>query len=189
MRTLNIQLVGATPLLLHHVSRHELRAEIASQRGAGISLEEEALEVMMKDDNGDPAVPVSWLWDALRGGCSRITVEGKQVSSVELRSVIRFEAGTIPLKDTDNHAPIWTVYTSIQHAAPNSKRSIAVVAPMFKDWMLAVQVSIVREIIPGNQVLDEVVLEKIFAEAGKVGIGLFHPPKKQFGQFRTEITR
>ena len=109
------------------------------------------------------------------------------MSSIALRSIIRFEAETIPLKDTDNHAPAWTVYTSIQHAAPNSKRSIAVVAPMFKDWMLAVQVSIAKELFPGNQVLSEAVLKKIFAEAGKVGIGLFHPPKKQFGRFRVEF--
>ena len=68
-----MQLVGTTPLLLHHISRHELRAEIASRRGAGSSIEEEALEVMMKDKEGDPAVPVSWLWDA-----SESAVHGSQ---------------------------------------------------------------------------------------------------------------
>ena len=185
MRTLNLQLVGTTPILLHNISKHQLREQLAS-KGAMLSLEEEALEVMTKDDDGNPVVPVSWLWDALRVGCSRITVEQKQVSFFKLQSVIRLPVNAILLKDTDCHAPVSKVYSSIQHAAPGSRRSIAVVAPMFKDWMLTVQVTVVGELFPGNEVLSEVILEKIFTEAGKVGIGLFHPPKKQFGQFRVE---
>jgi hypothetical protein len=185
-RTLNLQLVGTTPIILHNVSRHQLREQIASRSGSSLSLEEEALEVMSKDNDGNPAVPVSWLSDAIRVGCSRITVEGKQISFFKLQSVVQLPEGMIPLRDTDNHIPIWKVYSSIQHAAPKSNRSIAVVAPMFKDWMLTVQAVVTGELISGNDVLNEVVLEKIFAEAGKVGIGLFHPPKKQFGQFRVD---
>lgn len=186
MRTLNLQLVGTTPILLHNVSKHQLRAELAS-KGATLSLEEEALEVMSKGSDGNPAVPVSWLWDAIRVGCSRITVEQKQVGFFKLQSVIRLPEGMIPLTDTDCHNPVWKVYSSIQHAAPGSRRSIAVVAPMFKDWMLTTQVSVAGQLFPGNELLNEVVLEKILTEAGKVGIGLFHPPKKQFGQFQVSI--
>ena len=186
MRTLILQLVGTTPIILHQISRHQLREQIASRGGASVPLEDEALEVMSKDSDGNPAVPVSWLWDALRAGCSRITVEQKQISFFRFQSVIRLPEGLIPLKDTDCRNPVWKVYSSIQHAAPGSKRSIAVVAPMFKDWMLTVQVSVIGELFPGNELLSEVVLEKIFTESGKVGIGLFHPPKKQFGQFQAE---
>ncbi len=82
--------------------------------------------------------------------------------------------------DTDNHVPRWTVYSSAQHASPESKRMIAVVAPMFKDWMLGVQVKFVDS-------FSEDTLQKIFVEAGRIGIGLFHPPKKQFGQFRVSL--
>lgn len=186
MRTLNLQLVGITPLILHRVSKHQLRVEIASHC-ENLTIEDEAAEVMVKDSLGNPAVPVSWLWDAIRAACSRITIDGEQVSFFKLQSVIRLPVDPIPLKDTDNHIPAWKVYSSLQHAAPGSKRSIAVVAPMFRDWMLSLQVSITKDLFPGNQVLSDTILEKIFAEAGKVGIGLFHPPKKQFGQFRCEM--
>ncbi len=185
MRSLNMQLVGTTPLLLHHISRHQFREQLATHNGEQ-TIEEEAMEVMVKDSDGNPAVPVSWLWDALRVGCSRIVVEGEQVRYFNVSSSIRLPEGLISLKDTDYKNPIWKVYSSVQHASPGSARSIAVVAPIFKDWMLEVNVSVIREIFPGNQVLGEVVIDRVFAEAGKVGIGLFHPPKKQFGQFRCE---
>jgi len=177
MRTLNLQLVGTTPILLHHVSRHQFREQLASRDG-GKSIEEEAQEVMVRGDDGNPAVPVSWIWDALRVGCSRITVEGKQVSFFQLQSVIHLPATNISLMDTDNHVPEWSVYSSIQHASPGSKRSIAVVAPMFRDWMLTFRLTM------EDHLTDDKLLQRIFVEAGKVGIGLFHPPKKQFGQFR-----
>ena len=181
MRTLTLQVVGITPILLHPVSRHQLREHIAS-RGGAMSIEEEVLEVMVKDGDGNPAVPVSWLWDAIRVGCSRITVEGKQLSSIKFQSVFHLPSGLIPLMGTDNQTPMWKPYSSIQHAAPGSKRSIAVVAPMFNDWMLTFTVAI------DEGYLDDGLVKKVFSEAGKVGIGLFHPPKKQFGQFRTLIT-
>jgi hypothetical protein len=184
MRTLNLQVVGITPILLHPVSKHQLREHIAS-RGGARSIEEEALEVMVKDSDGNPAVPVSWLWDAIRIGCSRITVEGKQLSFFTLKQIIRLPEDIISLRDTDNKVPEWKVYSSIQHLAPGSKRSIAVVAPMFNDWMLVIQVSVARDIYLCNQLQSNVVLEKVFVEAGKIGLGLFHPPKKQFGQFKT----
>ena len=184
MRTLNLQLVGTTPILLHHVARHQLREQIASHNAAGLSFEEEALNVMSKDSKGNPAVPVSWLWDALKAGCSRVIVEQKQISFFKLQSVIRMPEGLIRLMDSDCRTPVWKVHSSLQHAAPNSRRSIAVVAPLFKDWMLAVPLSVVGELFPGNELLSDVVLEKILVEAGKSGIGLFHPPKKQFGQFQ-----
>jgi hypothetical protein len=187
MRTLTLSLVGITPIILHRVSKHQLRQQIASGGKSNLSLEEEALEAMSKDTVGNPAVPVSWLWDALRAGCSRILVGQKQMSFFRLESSIKLPDGPIRLKDTDNHIPKWTVYSSIQHASPGSKNSIAVVAPMFKDWMLTVQVSVVADLFLGNEVLSEVTLNRIFAEAGKAGIGLFHPPKKQFGQFDVSI--
>jgi hypothetical protein len=48
MRTLNLQLVGSTPLLLHHISRHQFREQIASVKGETMSIEDEASEVMVK---------------------------------------------------------------------------------------------------------------------------------------------
>jgi hypothetical protein len=187
MRTLNLQLVGSTPLLLHHISRHQFREQIASHKGDVMSMDEEALEVMVKDENGNPAVPISWLRDALRVGCSRITVEKKQVSFIKLQSVITLPEGLIPLKDTDNHVPQWKTYSSFQHAAPGSRKSVAVVAPMFTNWMLILSVQIPTNVLINNAFENKVLLERIFAEAGRVGIGLFHPPKKHFGQFRTSL--
>jgi hypothetical protein len=179
MRTLTLQLVGTTPILLHHISRHQLREQLAS-KDATLTLDAEALEMMVTDDDGNPSVPVSWIWDAIRVGCSRITVEGKQVSFVKFQSALHLPFGLIPLKDTDGHIPKWKTYSSIQHAAPDSKKSIAVVAPKFDDWMLTLNVSM-------DDSYDDDFLRKVFIEAGRVGIGLFHPPKKQFGQFRVSF--
>lgn len=175
MRTLTLQLVGKTPILLHRISRHQFREQLAT-RNEGQSIVEEAKEVMVKGVDGNPAVPVSWLWDAIRVGCSRITVEGKQLSLFSLQSVIRLPEGLLSLRDERDQIPTWSVYSSIQHAAPESKKSIAVVAPIFKDWRLTVNVSI------GESITNEL-LFRVLREAGRVGIGLFHPPKKQFGQF------
>jgi len=133
---------------------------------------------MSKDSHGNPMVPVSWLSDAMRVGCSRIIVEGKQLSSIKISSSVQLPDGLIALKDRDNRPPVWTPYASVQHGAPGSKQSIAVVAPSFKDWMLSFQVQI-DEAFP-----DDELLLRVFAEAGRGGIGLFHPPKKHFGQFR-----
>lgn len=178
MRSLILHLIGTTPILLHQIHRHQFREQLASK--GELSIEDEANEVMVKGDDGNPAVPVSWLWDALRVGCSRITVEGKQFSFIKFQSSLHLPFGMLPLKDTDNRIPVWKPYSSVQHAAPGSKRSIAVIAPMFSDWMLTVRV--VRD-----DSLDDGFLRLLFREAGKSGIGLFHPPKKQFGQFRAEL--
>lgn len=178
MRSLILQLIGTTPILLHRIHRHQFREQLASN--SELSIEDEAREVMVKGEDGNPAVPVSWLWDALRVGCSRITVEGKQISFIKFQSTLHLPFGMLPIRDTDNRIPAWKPYSSIQHAAPGSKKSIAVVAPMFNDWMLSVRV--VRD-----DSMDDEFLRKVFLEAGKVGIGLFHPPKKQFGQFRCEL--
>lgn len=174
-----IQLVGTTPILLHRISRHQFREQLASR--SELSIKEEADEVMVKGDDGNPAVPVSWLWDAIRVGCSRITVEGEQISFIKFQSALHLPFGMIPLKDTDNHIPTWKPYSSVQHASPGSNKSIAIVAPMFSDWMLSVRVV-------SDDSYDDGFLKRVFVEAGKVGIGLFHPPKKQFGQFRVDVT-
>ena len=178
MRTLSLALIGTSPLLLHRISRHQERDHIAASGAEGKSLEAEAENVMSKDEHGNPAVPVPWLWDALRAGCSRIIVKGRQASFFELQSLIHLPEGTLPLKNTDNQNPCWEVYSSIQHASPESKKSIVVVTPKFKDWMLELKVEVREEF------LGEELLLKIFNEAGRAGIGLFHPPKKQFGQFK-----
>lgn len=181
MRTLILRLIGTTPILLHHISRHQFREQLASHSG-GQTIEEEALEVMVKDSEDSPSVPVSWIWDALKVGCSRITVEGKRFSYFSFQSEFILPLGTVPIRRTDGSIPEWKPYSSIQHAAPGSKESIVVVAPIFRDWMLTVAATV-------SESLDRNLLNKIFVEAGKVGIGLFHPPKKQFGQFRVGTIR
>jgi hypothetical protein len=187
MRSLNLQLFGSTPLLLHSISRHQLRSQVASTKGATLTIEEEALEVMVKDTNGNPAVPVSWLWDSLRVGCSRIIVEKKQVSFTRLQSLLKLPEGFLSLKDEDNRVPAWEPYLSFQHAAPRSKKSVAVLAPKFKDWMIIVPVQFHENLPINNAIENKVLIERIFAEAGRGGIGLFHPPKKHFGQFKTLV--
>ena len=134
---------------------------------------------MFKDSHGNPVVPVSWLWDAIRKGCSRIIVDrGEQLSFVKLQQTLHLPAGFIRLQGKSNRPLEWEVYTSVQHSASGSKKMIVVVAPQFKDWMLEARVSV------DAQELDDHLLQRIFNEAGKSGIGLFHPPKKHFGQFR-----
>ena len=177
MRTLSFTLVGTSPLLLHHTSKHQFREVIAAQQ-IGKTLENEAKEVMSIDERGHPVVPASWLLDSIRAGCARIVVEGKQVSFVSVSSMIRLPDDPIPLKDTDNHMPVWKLYKSAQHLRPGSKRLIAVVAPQFDDWMLSLEIKIFG-LFP-----SDALLLRIMDEAGRCGIGLFHPPKKHFGQFR-----
>jgi hypothetical protein len=180
MRTLLLRLVGSTPILLHQISKHQRREEIASSARRG-SMTDEAMEVMSKEGDGNPTVPVSWLWDALRVGCSRITSNGKQLSFVALRSLINLPTDQIRIKRSDGGDPVWTLYKSVQHMAPKSKKMVLVIAPMFKDWVIEFPVVVYGE-FP-----DDSLLLGIFYEAGKTGIGLFHPPKKHFGQFKTLI--
>src|SRR3989344_4423383 len=126
MRTLSLCLVGTSPLLLHHISRHQLRDDIACRIDGDMSLEDKARDVMSKDAYGNPVVPVSWISDAISVACSRIVVEGEQVSFFKLQSLIKLPEGQIPLKDTDNRVPIFQVYSSVQHLAPGAKRFISV---------------------------------------------------------------
>ena len=183
MRTLTLRIIGTTPLLLHRVSNHQLRDQIASKVNRGILFEHEALENMSKDEDGRPVVPVSWLWDAIHRGCSRIIVDGgKQLSFVKLQQSLHLPEGFIPLQGKNNCPLEWEVYASAQHSAPGSKKMISVVAPMFRQWMLEVPL-----VVDDNQ-FDDHLLQRIFNEAGKVGIGLFHPPKKQFGKFQCYIS-
>jgi hypothetical protein len=181
MKTYNLQLVGTSPLLLHRISKHQLRDQIAFKANGG-EPEEEALEAMSKDEGGNPAVPVDWLWDAIRVGCSRITVNGQQVSFSQVSRAISLKPKTLPLKGSDSSLPKWRVYTSVQHAKPGSKETILVVAPEFRGWSLEVEITAYLE-FP-----DKALLLRILSEAGRAGIGLFHPPKKHFGQFRVERT-
>ncbi|MDP3661460.1 MAG: hypothetical protein Q8R17_01230 [bacterium] len=178
MRTLSLCLIGTSPLLLHRVARHQEREKITAHGHRGESLEEEAREVMSQDESGNPMVPVSWVSDALRIGCSRIVLEGKQISFCKFQSAVQLPTGLLALKDTDNYTPALEVYASMQHSAPGSRKSIAVVAPIFRDWTL---------VLPIETNLDDELLMRIFNEAGRAGIGLFHPPKKQFGQFRCVV--
>lgn len=143
-----------------------------------MSLEEEALCVMSKDNDGNPAVPVSWLWDAIRAGCSRVTAGGKQTSFIKFQSVIHLPPGSIPLQGKNGSVPEWEVYKSVQHRAVRSKRLVLVLAPLFRDWSLRL------DIILESSSADEELVRQVLLEAGKAGIGLFHPPKKHFGQFK-----
>lgn len=182
MRTLTLRIIGTTPLILHCVARHQLREHIASNSKRG-EFKDKAFGVMSKDECGNPAVPVSWIWDAVRRGCSRIIVDGgKQLNFVKLKQSLHLLAEFIPLRGTSNRPFVREVYTSVQHAAPGAKKMIMVVAPMFKHW--ALEMPIVAD-VDGP---DDSLLQRIFSEAGRSGIGLFHPPKKQFGQFTAFIT-
>ena len=182
MRTLTLRIIGTTPLLLHRVSNHQLRDQIASKVNRGILFEHEALENMSKDEDGRPVVPVSWLWNAIRKGCSRIIVDGgKQLSFFKLQQSLHLPAGLILLQGKSGCPLEWEVYTSVQHLAPGSRKMITVVAPMFKNWVIEVTL-----VVDDNQP-DDFMLQRIFNEAGKSGIGLFHPPKKQFGKFTVSL--
>ncbi len=185
MRTLTMQLVGTSPLLLHRVANHELREEIAAPVG---SLQQPLLDavgtakaVMSRNVEGKPAVPVGWIIDALRAGCARIVQNGAQVSFAKISAALILPEGFLEVHDTNNHAPAWVPYSSVQHAGPDSQKSILVIAPKFKNWMLTISVQVEGD-FPHNALLLQ-----IFNEAGRRGIGLFHPPKKQFGQFYVKI--
>ncbi len=183
MRTLTLLISGTTPLILHHICEHQCREQIASNITDGQTFEDEALEKMSKDGDGNPAVPVSWLWNSIRRGCSKIFVDGgKQMSFIRLQQSLHLPAGLIPLRSSIGRPLDCDVYAAVQHAAPGSKKMITVVAPKFKYWMLKIP-STVEGDWPDNSLL-----QRIFREAGKQGIGLFHPPKKQFGQFTVFIT-
>jgi hypothetical protein len=185
MRTLTLELVGTSPLILHKVSRHQLRDQIASTKGATMTVAEEAQDNMLINDDGNPAVPASWIMEAVRVGCSRIFVDTpqgrQQFSFVKLAAVMKIADMLIPLRDKDGRNPTWIPYTSFQHAAPGSKKMIAVVAPQFNNWMLFVQLTI------SDPTLDNEILKRVFEEAGRSGIGLFHPPKKNFGRFEVSM--
>jgi hypothetical protein len=185
MRTFTFELIGTTPLLLHRVSRHQQRDLIASTKGTTMSIAEEAQDVMSINEDGHPVVPASWIKDALRAGCSRIFVDTahgrQQLSFAKLMSSLSIADDPIPLRDKDGHIPKWIPYTSFQHAAPGSKKMIAVVAPQFNDWMLIIQLNI------SDPTLDKDILKRVFDEAGRGGIGLFHPPKKNFGRFQVSL--
>lgn len=182
MRTLILRVIGTTPLILHHIDKHQLREQIASHVSDGKTFEDEALEKMSKDGDGNPVVPVSWLLDAIRRGCSKIIIDGgKQLSFIKLQQSLHLQAGLIPLRSLNGRPLGWEVYAVVQHAAPGSKKMITVVAPIFEQWMLKIS-SIAEGDWPDNSLL-----QRIFREAGKQGIGLFHPPKKQFGQFTAFI--
>jgi len=177
MRTFSLRLLGTTPLLLHRIAKHQLRDQIASKAKRG-GFRQEAWQVMFKDDSGNPVVPVAWLWDAIRAGCLRITVEGQQVSFSRIQRAISLKPAMLPLKSLDGSTPQWGVYTSVQHAAPGSYKSILVVAPEFRQWILDVEIATYLD-FP-----DSDLLLRIISAAGRAGIGLFHPPKKHYGQFK-----
>jgi hypothetical protein len=187
MRTLNLRLIGTTPILLHQISRHQEREKIASHVEAGKSLLDEAWEKMSKDSDGNPVISVSWIVDAIRVGCSRITVEGKQISFTKLQSVMHFPMVALALRRKNGSIPECDeVYQNMQHATPRSRKSIVVVAPMFRDWMSELSVTISGNLFPDDVIGSDKILDQIFVEAGRSGIGLFHPPKKHFGQFRVQ---
>lgn len=181
MRTFTIQLVGTSPLLLHRVAKHERREEIAAPAGTEQSLlafTEVAKQVMFRNKEGKPAVPVVWITDALRAGCAKIVRDSAQMSFAKVNAALRFPEGFLEVCGSNNHAPVWVPYSNVQHVKPGSQKSILVVAPKFNDWMLSLAVQV------DGDFPDNALLLQIFNEAGRCGIGLFHPPKKQFGQFR-----
>lgn len=177
MRTLTVRLVGTSPLLLHRICRHEFREQIAVRGNCEQSLEDIADSVMVKDAHGNPAVPVGWVWDALARGYAKILVGGKRVKIQRFQSRLTLPAGLLPLQDKDGSAPAMSVFRSVQHIAPGSRKMITVIAPKFKDWELQMRAFV-------EDSCSNETLMLIFQQAGKGGIGLFHPPKKQFGQFR-----
>ena len=132
MRTLNVRLIGTSPILLHRISRHQEREQIAFHGGGEQSLEEVARNVMSKDTEGNPVVPVCWLWDAIRIGCSRVKIDKQQFSFVKLQSLLFLPDGILSLRSSKGIPPELTVYRSLQHAEPGSKKSIVVIAPKFE---------------------------------------------------------
>ncbi len=180
MREITIRMIGTTPLLLHRICRHEFREALAWNGSLAEPLEEGVKETMSKDIHGKPAVPVWWLWDALARGCAQIVVGGKRIQHTRFQSRLTLPAGTAPLLGKNGAEPVIRVFLSRQHASHGSRKMIAVVAPRFDYWELRLRAFV-------DDSFSNDTLQLIFGEAGKCGIGLFHPPKKQFGQFRCVV--
>lgn len=181
MRTLKVQLVGTTPLLLHRVSEHERRGEIAVGFASGQTLAQAAREVMSIDEKGRPAVPVEWVLDSLRRAAAKTMENGQQVSFCKLKSALILPEELIPLWNGNGKPLSWRIYQSAQHSAPQSSEIIAVAAPQFKEWSFFIEIAV------NGDFPSDTLLAHILEEAGKCGIGLFHPPKKQFGQFHPTV--
>ena len=121
---------------------------------------------------------MEWIWDSVRCSCVRIHNENQQVSFWRLKQSLNMPSGTIPLRPVGEVGLTHTVFRSCQHAGANTSSTAYVIAPQFGSWMVEFRVW-TDDAFP-----DNALLLRIFSEAGKQGIGLFHPPKKQFGQFR-----
>lgn len=180
MRTITFCLVGTSPLLLHKICEHQKRDQVTSTGGDPST---EAAQAMYRNEKGAPAIPASWLSDAMRAACSHLEDGGRRLSYSRIASTLCFAAKSFVLRNTDNREPSWSAYESIQHRKPGSKTMVVVVAPQFSDWMVDVVVNVYGD-YP-----DTSLLERIFNQMGRMGIGLFHPPKKNFGQFRVPECR
>lgn len=182
MSTFTLCLVGTTPLLLHRVHRHEFRDQIASSPLPGETIEQEAERKMSKDASNNPAVPSSWIVGALRVGVGRLLENEQSIGFRLLSEVIKLPEHALPLKSRHDEL-VWSVYQSMQHAKPRSQKAITVVAPMFSDWRLEIPITM-DESRAATHGIQHGYIKRAFSEAGKIGIGLFRPPKKNYGQFR-----
>ncbi len=182
MSSFTLHLAGTTPLLLHCVHRHEFRNEIASNPLPDETPEQEAGRKMSRDIAGNPAVPTSWIIGALRAGTSRLYGAEQSAGFRLMSEIIELPEHALPLQSRQGD-PVWSVYQSMQHLKPGSQKGITVIAPMFSSWLLEIPIVMNDERAIAHGISHRFV-ERAFNEAGKVGIGLFRPPKKHFGQFR-----
>ncbi len=137
---------------------------------------------MFKDPAGNAAVPTDWILGALRVGCESLRNISDSIGFRLVTDVLKLPEAPLPLKSRRGDLG-WAVYQSMQHAKPGSTKAIAVVAPMFREWMLEIEVT-VDDVSAARYGIDRSFIERAFNEAGRIGIGLFRPPKKYFGQFR-----
>ena len=121
MKTYLVQLVGTSPLLLHRECNHQNREHIAAQ---AVVYTEESLRAqifgkMSKNQSGNPAVPIEWIWNSIRNGCRKIVCRGKQLSFLAVEKYMNLPEGFIVVRSIKEDPPEWRTYKSLQHEKPD----------------------------------------------------------------------
>jgi hypothetical protein len=155
-----------------------VKSKAASEKE--MPLEDRAKKRVIRDQDGNIALPVTYILAALIAAGRSVKNGKDKIStavSTTLYEFLSIDAEFFPFKN--QHEPM--IVDKRRGVLNNAGKSVAVaiIRPKFKNWEIDL------EVIVDTQVMSLEVVKKVFEAAGsKIGVGDFRPAKKgPFGMF------
>lgn len=176
LTTVNVKLLGLTPLLMNRPDPEVLAGKVDMKQ---MSPEEQAAYAFYGDKDGNPIWPVQNIIACLYGAAKGVKMPGKgRMGLANFVPLIRFLQEEIPITKGKGKLPAEPKILSVRVVIGGGS-SVIRHRPMLEDWALSFPIAIAWEYFGTNEKKALDIVHELFEVAGiRVGFGDWRPAKK-----------